>query len=140
MKSFVIDACVAIKWYIPEIHSENALRLLEKNYQFYAPDLIYAEVGNILWKKACLKKELHVTDAKDILTSFKRLPFKIYANEYLVTAAWNLAQRYQCAVYDCLYLALAQLEDSILVTADKVFFDKLKLSPEKKFISWIDGF
>ena len=51
MKGAVIDASVAVKWFIPEIHSQTAVKLLAGKKTLYAPDLIYAEVGNTLWKK-----------------------------------------------------------------------------------------
>jgi predicted nucleic acid-binding protein len=47
----VVDASVAIKWYLPEIHSEDALRLIDEERELLVPDLVWSEVGNILWKK-----------------------------------------------------------------------------------------
>ena len=51
----VVDSSVAIKWFVEEPYSVEAHRLLE-GYQdgtltLLAPDLLYAEVGNIVWKK-----------------------------------------------------------------------------------------
>jgi predicted nucleic acid-binding protein len=53
----VVDSSVAIKWFVEEPYSVEAHRLLE-GYQdgtltLLAPDLMYAEVGNIVWKKHC---------------------------------------------------------------------------------------
>jgi predicted nucleic acid-binding protein len=36
----VIDASVAVKWFVPEIHSGHALRLLRKGFDLQAPELI----------------------------------------------------------------------------------------------------
>jgi predicted nucleic acid-binding protein len=48
----VIDASVVVKWHVTEIHSVEALRLLRDNAPaLHAPDLVFPEVGNILWKK-----------------------------------------------------------------------------------------
>lgn len=54
MDKVVVDSSVAIKWFVVEPYSTEAYLLLEK-YQagellFLAPDLINAEVGNIVWK------------------------------------------------------------------------------------------
>ncbi|MGH8512394.1 MAG: type II toxin-antitoxin system VapC family toxin, partial [Gammaproteobacteria bacterium] len=51
MSRWVVDASVAIKWFLPEVHSESANRLLRVDYQLLSPDLIWAEFGNVLWKK-----------------------------------------------------------------------------------------
>ena len=37
---FVVDASVAIKWFVPEIHAEAARRLLREGITLLAPDLI----------------------------------------------------------------------------------------------------
>lgn len=55
MEKVVIDSSVAIKWFVVEPYSADARRLLY-GYQlgeleFLAPDLINAEIGNIVWKK-----------------------------------------------------------------------------------------
>ena len=48
----VVDSSVAIKWFLPEPNADAALRLLDGyrrgDLSFLAPDLIHAEVGNIL--------------------------------------------------------------------------------------------
>ena len=44
----VVDASVAAKWLAPEPESPFAAALLDD--ELAAPDLIFAEVGNILWK------------------------------------------------------------------------------------------
>ena len=48
MKKVVIDASVAVKWFVPEIHSAAAARLLEPEIVLCAPDLIGPEFGNVL--------------------------------------------------------------------------------------------
>jgi predicted nucleic acid-binding protein len=55
MEPVVVDSSVAMKWFVPENHSADARRILT-GYQageltFLAPDLIYVEVGNVVWKK-----------------------------------------------------------------------------------------
>jgi len=49
---FVVDASVVIKWFVPEIHSEAARRLLAKAHQYLSPDLLFPEVGNVIWNVA----------------------------------------------------------------------------------------
>src|SRR6266516_4250676 len=48
---FVVDARVVIKWFVPEVHSDAARRLLLQPHQYIAPDLLFAEIANTIWKK-----------------------------------------------------------------------------------------
>jgi predicted nucleic acid-binding protein len=49
---FVVDANVAIKWVIPENHTNFALRLLDSNDNILlVPDFFFPEIGNIFWKR-----------------------------------------------------------------------------------------
>jgi predicted nucleic acid-binding protein len=48
---FVIDSSVLIKWFVPEIHSVDALRYLDPDLERDAPELLLAEVANVLWKR-----------------------------------------------------------------------------------------
>jgi predicted nucleic acid-binding protein len=43
MIKLVVDASVAAKWYVPEIHSDAAVRLLDPEIVLLAPDLIIPE-------------------------------------------------------------------------------------------------
>ena len=49
----VVDASVAAKWFAPEDDSPVTFGILD--HELLAPDLLYAEVANILWKKGCFK-------------------------------------------------------------------------------------
>lgn len=137
MKTIVVDASVAIKWFIPEIHAIAATRLLHKNLQFIAPDLIFAEVGNILWKKS-RSKELTLDTASAILNDFKRLPLNSFESESLIDTAWQIATAHQCTVYDSLYVALAQTEGAILVTADRVLYNILSSTNLAHLLLWVE--
>jgi len=49
-RRIVVDASVVVKWLIPEDQSLRAVSLRER-FDFAAPDLIHAEIVNILWKR-----------------------------------------------------------------------------------------
>lgn len=76
MKRFVVDASVAVKWFVPEVHAIQALRLLEGSHDLLAPDLLLAEAGNILRKK-CRLGELEAPQAADILQALRRSALEI---------------------------------------------------------------
>jgi predicted nucleic acid-binding protein len=54
MSKLVVDSSVVIKWFVVEPYSAEARRILT-DYQngvctLLAPDLMNAEIGNIIWK------------------------------------------------------------------------------------------
>jgi len=70
MPNLVVDSGVAIKWFIPEPYSTQARQLLN-DYQsgslsFIAPDLINAEIGNIVWEKQTFQG-LEACDAQTVM-------------------------------------------------------------------------
>lgn len=123
MKTYVIDTSVAIKWYIPEPLSDAAVYYLElyrqEKARLLAPDLIIAEMGNVLWKKV-RQDELIIKDARqvsDILSNY--CPIKLIPSSELIPAALEIALTASLTVYDSLYLALAVSVEAPLVTADQ---------------------
>jgi predicted nucleic acid-binding protein len=135
--AYVVDASVAVKWFVPEIHSEHALRLLRKRFDLQAPELIQAEFGNILWKK-CRAGELDGTTAGEILGSFKRSPLVVHPHGALLKLAWEIALKHRQTFYDCLYLALAMAEKARMVTADRKFYEALAGTSSERHLLWIE--
>jgi predicted nucleic acid-binding protein len=134
----VVDASVAVKWLIPESHAEAARRILSSNYELLAPYLIWAEVGNVLWKK-CRRREVPAHVAGDLLGDFYRYPVQTFGSRTLMTAAWDLAEQYDRTFYDSLYLALAVNAECPLVTADLKLYNKLKAGPLAESLVWVDN-
>ena len=48
MSGYVVDASVAIKWFLPEIHSEAALRVKWLRQRLHVPAFLSLELGNVL--------------------------------------------------------------------------------------------
>src|ERR1700681_5012841 len=51
VSAFIVDASVVVKWFVPEIHTDAARRLLMLPHESFAPDLLFAETANTIWKK-----------------------------------------------------------------------------------------
>jgi predicted nucleic acid-binding protein len=134
----VVDASVAIKWYLPEIHSEEAERLLNSSMDLCAPDLIFSEIGNILWKRV-LRKDLTEEKARSIMSSLGALPLTIWRADILAEGALSIACSTKRSFYDSLYLSLAVTSDCRLVTADLKLLNSLKnVSLFKKHLLWVE--
>lgn len=137
MSCFVVDASVAIKWYLPEPNSADADRLLSGGFQLLAPDLLFPEVGNILWKRV-MRSEITVQKAQVILRALESLPMTLRPASVLAENAMTVACGLKRSFYDSLYLALALMTDCRLVTADRKLFDAVKdAAAIKKHILWI---
>ena len=137
MTAYVADASVAIKWFISEMYTPEALRLLDGTHEVAAPDLIHAEIGNILWKKV-RRKELTGAEGRGLLKDFQKMNLKIVPARLLLSTAYDLAIRYEQTVYDCLYLSLALAGSCQLVTADLRFYRAFAGGPLAQRMAWVE--
>ncbi len=141
MNRCVIDASVAVKWYVPEIHGEAAARLLARrstvDLTFDVPDLFFSEFANIVWKKV-RTGELDAAAATEIVDATLRVPKTVHAAEPLLPSALAIALDSGRTVYDSLYLALAVFLDCPLVTADKRLRNGLANTPWESSLRWIE--
>ncbi len=121
MNRLVVDSSVVVKWFVPEVGSDIADQILElyksRTLRFLAPDLLFAEVGNIVWKKRRFQ-DLAVEDGQAIVRAIRWIDFEITPIAELLGEAYELAEVHQRTVYDSLYLALSVREDVPFVTAD----------------------
>jgi predicted nucleic acid-binding protein len=137
MSRYVVDASVAVKWYLPEIHDAAAQRLLTGQEALLVPDLIFPEVGNILWKRVRAGQILE-TEAEAVLQSLGALPLVVSPSWPLVVPALTMACQAQRTVYDSLYLELAVRERAVMVTADEKFANGLKGTPLAPYVLWVE--
>jgi predicted nucleic acid-binding protein len=134
---FVVDASVVVKWVMPEEHSESAARLLSEELELWAPDLLWPESGNILWKK-WLREELSEEKVPTLLQTLQSFPLNILPSERLVEEAWEIARDFRRSFYDSLYLALAIYQECPLVTADRRLYNAVGGASSRLPILWIE--
>jgi predicted nucleic acid-binding protein len=133
----VVDASVAVKWFLPEEFSMAARMLLAADYQLLAPDLLWAELGNVLWKKE-RRGDLERRTATRLLRDFSRIPIEFHAAERWTEAALDLAMHQDVTVYDGLYLALAAGNECRVVTADRRLYEACQFGPLAQAVSWVE--
>ena len=137
MSRYVVDASVAIKWYLPEIHKTYALYLIGSGHILLAPDLILGEVGGILWKWS--RKSLITGDEATIFMNlFLKVDLEIVSSIGLISLAFEIASSIGVTVYDCLYVSVAIMRNAILITADRKLYDALFGTPFKEYLIWIE--
>nr|VFJ57112.1 MAG: hypothetical protein BECKDK2373B_GA0170837_106318 [Candidatus Kentron sp. DK] len=137
MSIFVVDASVAIKWFIPEIHGDTALRLHAPGNVLHVPNFLSLEIGNVLCKKQ-RQTELTREEALLILRLLQKLPLHWHPDDILFHGAFSLASETRRSLYDCMYLSLAALVDGLLITADRKFYDALQDTSHGKRLMWVE--
>jgi len=121
----VVDANVAAKWLLPAAGEgllDQANRLvashLRRELQLLAPDLIEAEIGNVLWK-AARRNRISPAEAENSLQRFTALGIQVVPTFDLLGQALQIAVACDRSFYDSLYVALALTTKTELITADE---------------------
>jgi len=123
--TLVLDASVALKWYVPEEHAEIAESILCSGEQLIAPQLLVAEVANASWKLV-RRGELDPSQHQRIAAAITR-PFDLLAPlSPLLPRAAALSLELDHPIYDCFYLALSESWAVPLVTDDRRLLAKLE--------------
>ncbi len=133
----IVDASVAIKWFVRETQQEQALRLLTRRDDLEAPDIIIAEVANVTWKK-CLRGEMAAEQAKAATIAIQQFPARLHPIAPFAERALEMALSLKHPIYDCLYLACAEANGATLVTADQRLCKALKGTEFEKLICHLD--
>lgn len=138
MTQFVVDSNVAIKWVLTEIHSDAATRLLNNSYELLVPDFFFSEVGNVLWKRV-RQGEITLETATTYLNAILSVDLRACDSQGLISQALEIAVRVQQAVYDCVYVTLAVVNQCQMVTADERLCNALKNDALASHICWVEN-
>ncbi len=126
---YVLDSSVALKFVLPEPDSDRAIQLRDEFrhgiLHLIAPDIFTSEVANGL---ATAERQGRTAPGEAILflhDVIQNSPV-IYAPNPFLPRAIDLSIIYRHAVYDCIYLALAEAENCEMVSADDAFVRKMR--------------
>ena len=116
---YVLDASVALKWVLVEADSDKARQLRDdyqkSNHELIAPDIFCVECAHTLTKK---ERQGIVPDARKLWSDIMIDSPRYFPCLPLMHRAVELSCQARIAVYDCLYIALAERERCPLITAD----------------------
>lgn len=125
----VVDASVAVKWFLHELpeeqHTDLALQLLEQSVlgflSMVQPPHFVAEVAAVLAR-------LKPVNAQDDLVDLLDIKHHTLASPEIYVTALDLAIRYRHHLFDTLYHAVAlHTPGAVLVTADERYHNKARL-------------
>lgn len=118
----VVDASVVVDYLLggPSPAGDALAALLVDNEPVSAPHLLDAEVGQVL-RRFVLRGGLATEAAEEMLGELSALPMRRYEHVSLVARAFEL--RANVTMNDAVYLALAEVMDAPLLTADAGLVD-----------------
>ena len=114
----VVDASVALKFFLPEVESDAALRLLASRAMLAAPDILPLELRAAVTKYH-RRRLITLDEARAIAGAIGRLAVDLHPWQPLLAPAFELSLLLHHGVYDCLYLMLARQLAWPLATADR---------------------
>lgn len=127
----MIDASVAFKWFVPDAAEDDVpaakallVEHMEGRARINVPSLLYYEVGNILLFGRSRPPSEHAADA---LADLFSIPLEVTppalagANDTL-----RLSSLRGLSFYDATYVALAEMLDCPLITADRRLVERAR--------------
>lgn len=129
MRTYVLDTSVVIKWFSK--YDENDLEkaynlrveILEGQCYVTVPGLLFYEFANALRYNPNFTSQ----NVKEAVNSVMDMGFEVRPVEAaLIELAVEMSFRFKVTVYDACYLALAQMENKPLITADYKLVEKIR--------------
>lgn len=129
---YILDSSVAVKWILVELHSDKA-NLLRDDYrnaihELISPDVFPVEVMHAL-TKAERQKRISANQGGILWADVMATCPKLVPYLSLIPRAYDIASQLRIGIYDCLYVAHAEVENCELITAD----DKLVKNARQQF-------
>jgi predicted nucleic acid-binding protein len=103
---------------LPEPDANRAKALQSSGEAIIAPDLVFAEIGNAVWKRA-ISGEFSTAMAIEAVSIATRLYSALVPMSQLADRAIEIAIELKHPINDCFYLALAERERATLISADR---------------------
>ena len=119
----VVDASVVVDWVAPGVDPDGPAgqclrRLVASNAEVLAPRLLMEEVSNALLT-GVRRGRWNGAAADAARAHLRQLPLRLVDDEADLDRAWDLARRYDNhAIYDMVYVAMAERRRVGLITAD----------------------
>jgi predicted nucleic acid-binding protein len=137
-----VDASLLIKLVVPEPYAEQADNLwrdwIQEDTQAVAPPLLHYELTAVLRKKV-YRKQLTDTEADLAFAQAMALEVELVNPDDLHERAWALARHFnQPTAYDSHYVALAEILNVPLWTADERLFNTLH--SELDWVHWLGDY
>lgn len=126
---YVLDASVAFKCVVPELHTDKAL-LLRDDFRNAVHDLLTAdffpvEIAHGL-TRAERQKRIPVAQGGALWADVMKTAPRLIPAPPLLPRAIQISSQMRVGVYDCVYIALAEVEKCACITADDKLVNKMQ--------------
>lgn len=137
--SVCVDSSLALAWLLVAQQNDNADALRqewsEKRIKLLGPPMFHAEVTSVLRQQVFFKRILP-EEGEEVFSIYQEIPVRTIDEPAMYRKAWELAKEFNLPVcYDMQYLAVAELEDCELWTADKKLANSLKRRTKR--VRWV---
>jgi predicted nucleic acid-binding protein len=126
MSDLVLDSSVVAKWLLPEADTAKSHQLIEhavaSGSRLIVLDLVFPEVANAIWKRY-RQRIINREEARELLEALMRSPVTVEPATCVLNSAFEIAMAYDRAIYDALFVALAQQLELTGITADEPLFN-----------------
>lgn len=118
MQQAILDTSVVVKWFAEEEDSNKAAELLEAvigaRLEVIAPELILAEAANALR----YNKNFKQNETEKIIAELIQLNLSLFPLQDIILPSIETAYNFDLAIYDAVFIALADKLGVDLITAD----------------------
>jgi predicted nucleic acid-binding protein len=125
---YVLDASVAVKWYLPSVDEplQGEARWIFDEHrrgriELLAPDLFWPEVGSVL-RKAVRQGRILRSTAEEAITEFLGVGVAAQPSAPLLATAFSIACDLHQPISDAIYMALGVSINVPVLTADRRLF------------------
>jgi predicted nucleic acid-binding protein len=136
MARFVVEPALALKWFVPEVNSGPAARLLDGGHELLAPDTILAETGKLITAKTRMR-ECSTDEGIQLMEAVRSAPLWLHPTKPLLEPAFRIASSMDRPLGDGLNLALAVASDCRLVTVNRVLFERMHDTAFARHVKWV---
>jgi predicted nucleic acid-binding protein len=122
MISYVVDASVAIQAVISDVYTLQADTLFalasNKSAELCVPDFCLLECTNVIWKQVRFHN-MPQNEAESLVQDLQAYVLNIFPSSALLPRSLEIGLTHQLAVYDSVYIALAEKLNCALITVDE---------------------
>ena len=133
----IIDASVATKWFLNEERSNAARMLLDDAVLRIAPDWIIQEVSHAIFRQ-WRNNNILAEQARMAVGALPNCLNKLLQSADYAALAFDIALTIRHPVYDCLYIACAEIEHATLITDDKKLFRAVQNTDYRNYVRLLD--
>ena len=139
MAEVCVDASLVIAWFLPEEFTNQAFALKDRweggGVELVAPITLASEVPSAL-RQAVYRGRILAREGDEAFAAFLEMPILILQPDDLLSRAWEIGKAVNAPrLYDAFYVALADIQDCELWTADRRLANLVQ--PRFPWVHWL---